>query len=41
VGITRAKKELIITWNTGHVTFGKKMPAAPFIALHTYWEEGE
>jgi DNA helicase-2/ATP-dependent DNA helicase PcrA len=41
VGITRAKRELVITWNTGHVTFGKKVPAAPFIALHTYWDERE
>jgi DNA helicase-2/ATP-dependent DNA helicase PcrA len=38
VGITRAKKELIITWNTGHESFGPKQPAAPFLALHTYWE---
>jgi DNA helicase-2/ATP-dependent DNA helicase PcrA len=39
VGITRAKKELVITWNTGHPSFGKKTPAAPFIALQTYWEQ--
>jgi len=39
VGITRAKKELIVTWNSGHTGFGAKVPAAPFIALHTYWEE--
>jgi len=39
VGITRAKKELVITWNTGHTSFEEKMPAAPFVALHTYWEE--
>jgi DNA helicase-2/ATP-dependent DNA helicase PcrA len=38
VGITRAKKELIVTWNSGHTSFGAKVPAAPFIALHTYWE---
>jgi DNA helicase-2/ATP-dependent DNA helicase PcrA len=38
VGITRAKKELIITCNSGHATFEKKVPAAPLIALHTYWE---
>jgi len=37
VGITRAKKELIITWNTGRR--GDKQPAAPFIALQTFWEE--
>jgi DNA helicase-2/ATP-dependent DNA helicase PcrA len=39
VGITRAKKELILTWNSGHTAFGKKTPAAPFIALRTYWEQ--
>jgi DNA helicase-2/ATP-dependent DNA helicase PcrA len=37
VGITRTKKELIITWNTGRR--GDLQPAAPFIALHTFWEE--
>jgi DNA helicase-2/ATP-dependent DNA helicase PcrA len=39
VGITRAKKELIITWNTGRR--GDAQPAVPFIALHSFWEEGE
>ncbi|MFN2228774.1 MAG: 3'-5' exonuclease, partial [Anaerolineae bacterium] len=38
VGITRAKKELIITWNTGRR--GDAQPAVPFIALHSFWEEG-
>ena len=38
VGITRAKRELIITWNSGHAGFEPKVPAAPFIALHTWWE---
>ncbi|OQY22460.1 MAG: hypothetical protein B6I35_05920 [Anaerolineaceae bacterium 4572_32.2] len=37
VGITRARKELIITWNTGRR--GDQQPAAPFIALQTFWEE--
>ena len=37
VGITRAKKELVITWNTGRR--GDLQPAVPFIALHTFWEE--
>ncbi len=37
VGITRAKKELIVTWNTGRR--GDQQPAAPFIALQTFWEE--
>lgn len=31
VGITRAKKELIITWNTGR--FGESTPALGFVAL--------
>lgn len=39
VGITRAKEELIITWNSGHTSFERKQPAAPFLALHTRWEE--
>jgi len=37
VGITRAKKELIITWNTGR-RGGQQQPAVPFIALQTFWE---
>jgi len=37
VGITRAKKELVITWNTGRR--GDGQPAVPFIALRTFWEE--
>ncbi|HDQ73518.1 MAG TPA: ATP-dependent helicase [Chloroflexi bacterium] len=36
VGITRARKELIITWNTGQR--GDQQPAAPFIALQEFWE---
>ncbi len=36
VGITRARKELIITWNTGQR--GDQQPAIPFIALQTFWE---
>ncbi len=35
VGITRAKKELIITWNTGRK--GNLQPAIPLVALQTYW----
>jgi DNA helicase-2/ATP-dependent DNA helicase PcrA len=31
VGITRAKKEIIITWNTGRQ--GDQSPAIPFVAL--------
>ena len=36
VGITRAKKELTITWNRGKR--GDQQPAVPFIALQTFWE---
>lgn len=39
VGITRAKKELVITWNTGRR--GDQQPAVPFIALQTFWERRE
>jgi DNA helicase-2/ATP-dependent DNA helicase PcrA len=38
VGITRARRDLIITWNTGRRRAEKLQPAVPFIALHTYWE---
>jgi DNA helicase-2/ATP-dependent DNA helicase PcrA len=37
VGITRAKKSLIITWNSGRR--GDQQPAVPFIALQTFWEQ--
>ena len=36
VGITRARKELIVTWNTGRR--GDQQPAVPLIALQAYWE---
>lgn len=39
VGITRARRELIVTWNTGKNARDPKMPALPFIALRTYWEK--
>jgi DNA helicase-2/ATP-dependent DNA helicase PcrA len=38
VGITRAKRDLIITWNTGNRPSEKLQPAVPFIALRDYWE---
>lgn len=41
VGITRAKSELIIMWNTGDTHYKKKKsanPALPFLALNAYWE---
>jgi DNA helicase-2/ATP-dependent DNA helicase PcrA len=37
VGITRAKKELVMTWNSGRR--GDQGQAVPFTALRTYWEE--
>jgi DNA helicase-2/ATP-dependent DNA helicase PcrA len=37
VGITRARKELIVTCNSGR--FGDMRPASPLIALHAWWEE--
>jgi len=36
VGITRARKELVVTWNNGRR--GTAQPAVPFIALQTWWE---
>lgn len=39
VGITRARRELTITWNTGRLTVGEAPPAAAFVALRTWWEE--
>jgi DNA helicase-2/ATP-dependent DNA helicase PcrA len=36
VGITRAKKELIITWNTGRQ--GDQSQAIPFVALQAWYE---
>ncbi|MGD9147870.1 MAG: 3'-5' exonuclease, partial [Anaerolineae bacterium] len=41
VGITRAKRDLIITWNTGNRPSGRLQPAIPFIALRDYWESKE
>lgn len=38
VGITRARHDLIVTWNTGRSQEAKQM-AVPFIALHTWHEE--
>jgi DNA helicase-2/ATP-dependent DNA helicase PcrA len=36
VGITRARKELVVTGNTGRQ--GKQTPALPFVALQGWWE---
>ncbi len=38
VGITRARKELIVTWNTGRSRQAKQM-AIPLIALHEKWQQ--
>ena len=38
VGITRAKRELIITWNTGQRDDDPRQAAAAFLALFTFWE---
>ncbi len=37
VGITRARKELVITWNTGRRN--ENVQALPLVALQTYWEQ--
>jgi len=37
VGITRAKQELVITWNTGRR--GDKLQALPFVALQVFAKE--
>ncbi len=37
VGITRAKEELIITWNTGRQTTGEVQPAVALLALQAWW----
>ncbi len=41
VGITRAKQELVVTWNRGQQYQNKpdNQPAIPFVALQTWWEE--
>lgn len=37
VGLTRARKDLILTWNTGRR--GSLVQATPFAALQAFWEE--
>jgi DNA helicase-2/ATP-dependent DNA helicase PcrA len=41
VGLTRAKQELVATWNVGRQSAGQpdNQPAIPFVALQTWWEE--
>jgi ATP-dependent exoDNAse (exonuclease V) beta subunit len=38
VGITRATRELIMTWNIGSRDDNPRQPAAPFLALYTFME---
>jgi DNA helicase-2/ATP-dependent DNA helicase PcrA len=38
VGITRARRELVVTWNTGRHPGGELRPAVAFRALHAWWE---
>jgi DNA helicase-2/ATP-dependent DNA helicase PcrA len=37
VGITRARRELVITWNTGRKAEAQE--AIPLVALRTFWEQ--
>ncbi len=41
VGITRARQELVVTWNVGKEVVNKadNQPAIPFVALRTWWEQ--
>jgi DNA helicase-2/ATP-dependent DNA helicase PcrA len=41
VGITRARRSLVMTWNTGRAGSGgrENQPALPFVHLRSYWEE--
>jgi DNA helicase-2/ATP-dependent DNA helicase PcrA len=42
VGLTRARQELVVTWNTGQQYPGKldNQPAIPLVALQTWWNQG-
>ena len=39
VGITRARRSLVLTWNSGRPTMRENQPSLPFIHLEQYWEE--
>ncbi|MDX9832460.1 MAG: ATP-dependent helicase [Anaerolineae bacterium] len=39
VGITRARRTLIVTWNTGRREGVRLEPALPLVALHEAWQE--
>ncbi|HEY5596876.1 MAG TPA: ATP-dependent helicase [Candidatus Bipolaricaulota bacterium] len=38
VGITRARRELVITWNTGQREAAKKTASLPLVALQAFWK---
>jgi DNA helicase-2/ATP-dependent DNA helicase PcrA len=38
VGITRARRSLVVTWNTGRRSGQKLQQAVPFAALDEYWQ---
>ncbi|MEZ4769264.1 MAG: 3'-5' exonuclease [Caldilineales bacterium] len=42
VGITRARRELVMTWNSGRSAASRPeaLQALPFVALQAYWELG-
>ncbi len=41
VGLTRARQELVVTWNTGRPNAGRSenRPALPFLALSQWWKD--
>lgn len=39
VGITRAKRELIVTWNTGKIIKSEAQPATALVELQAFWEK--
>lgn len=38
VGITRARRDLMVTWNTGKSQTVRAQPAVPLLALMTWWQ---
>jgi DNA helicase-2/ATP-dependent DNA helicase PcrA len=38
VGITRARRSLIVSWNAGRLSDGRTQAAVPFTALHAWWQ---
>jgi len=37
VGITRARRELVVTWNSGRFPKKEMRPAVPLVALQDFW----